>query len=40
VDALGLLLVFVGAFMLYEAIKNPHPTPVTKATAAVTGASK
>lgn len=36
-DALGLLLIFAGAFMLYEAVKNPHPHPLTKATSTITG---
>jgi hypothetical protein len=35
-DAVALALVFVGAFMLYEAIKNPNPTPIKKVTDAIT----
>jgi hypothetical protein len=34
-DAVGITLVFVGAFMLYEAVKNPQPHPLQKATTAL-----
>ena len=38
-DAVALAIIFVGAFMLYEAVKNPAPTPVKKATEAITNTS-
>lgn len=38
-DALAVVLIFLGAFMVYEAYKNPSPTPVTTATKAVTTAA-
>jgi hypothetical protein len=34
VAALSVVLAGVGAYLLYEAVKNPAPAPITKAIAA------
>jgi hypothetical protein len=39
VDALAILVIGWGGFMIYEAFKKSSPTPVTTAKAAVTGAA-
>jgi hypothetical protein len=33
--ALSVLLAGVGVYLLYEAVKNPAPTPLVKAKAAI-----
>ena len=38
-DSVFLVLMGVGGFMMYEAYKNPSPTPLAKIKSAITGAS-
>jgi hypothetical protein len=37
--AIGVVAIGVGAFLMYEAWKNPTPTPIVKAKATLTGAT-
>jgi len=38
-DALWVLVVGIGGFMIYEAFHKTNPTPVVTAKAAITGAA-
>ena len=38
-DAVFLVLMGVGGFMMYEAYKNPSPAPITKALAVLNSGS-
>ncbi len=38
-DAIAPALIGLGLFLMYEAYKNPSPTPLVKAKTAITGAS-
>jgi hypothetical protein len=38
-DAVAIALVGIGIFLVYEAVKNPNPTPVVTAKTNITAAN-